>query len=52
MLALGLEEDSVLRVPPKVRHGITAVAAARQYLQAAGALPVGARFALLLLPRL
>lgn len=52
VLTLGLEEDRVLRVPPKVCHGVAAVPATRQYFQAADALSVGARFPLLLLPRL
>lgn len=52
VLALGLEEDGVLRVPPEVRNRVAAVAATRQYLEAAGALTIRARFALLLLPRL
>lgn len=52
VLALRLEEDRVLRVPPEVRHRVAAMAAARQYLEAAGTLAVRARLALLLLPRL
>lgn len=43
--ALGLEEDGVLRVPPKVRHRVAAVAAARDDLQSAVAAPIRARLA-------
>ena len=43
--ALRLEEDGVLRVPPKVRHRVAAVAAARDDFKSAAAATVRARLA-------
>lgn len=52
MLSFGLEEYRVLGVPPEMRHGVTAMATTRQYLQSTRALSIRARLSLLLLPRL
>ena len=45
VLALRLEEDATVRVAPKVRHRISAVAATRKQFQATAAARARARFA-------
>lgn len=52
METLGLEEDSLVGVPPEVCHWIAAVAPARHYLEPAVASPIRALFTLLLLASL